>query len=88
MNTQEPWEVNLPESMKTFIHEILEQIPEAGGARFAFVSTLNKIAAPSKEVQQRLDKLTALEGSGVDNWEWYDDAIATLVDDEEDEDDN
>lgn len=31
-------------------------------------------------VRQRLNKLQALEDAGVDNWEWYGDAIASLAD--------
>ena len=30
------------------------------------------------EVQKRLRILDALEAAGVDNWEWYDDAVADL----------
>lgn len=30
------------------------------------------------ELENRSDKLRALENAGVDNWEWYDDAMSTL----------
>lgn len=29
----------------------------------------------TREIQQKLDKLEALENGGVDNWEWYDEAL-------------
>lgn len=28
-----------------------------------------------KKIQRQLDKLAALEAGGVDNWEWYDEAL-------------
>lgn len=87
MNTQQPWEEDLPESVKKFMQEIIEQVPEEGGGRWAFISVLNSIAKPSKEVQHRLDKLQALENNGVDNWDYYDDAMAELTGNEEGEDD-
>ena len=40
----------------------------------------------SKEAYQELikdhRKLMALESAGVDNWEWYDDAMSSLEDNE------
>lgn len=29
-----------------------------------------------RKIQRQLDKLSALENNGVDNWEWYGDALA------------
>lgn len=38
-----------------------------------------------EEAQDRLKKLDALEAGGVDDWEWYDDAMSSITDkDEED----
>jgi hypothetical protein len=38
-----------------------------------------------EEAQDRLKKLDALEAGGVDNWVWYDDAMSSITDkDEED----
>jgi len=35
----------------------------------------NPISIKNKEIQERLNLLNALEIAGVDNWEWYGDAI-------------
>ena len=35
-----------------------------------------------KRYQERDRKLSALENAGVDNWDWYDDAMADLEDEE------
>ena len=35
-----------------------------------------------KRYQERERKLSALENAGVDNWEWYGDAMAEFEDDE------
>ena len=36
-------------------------------------------------LETRINKLDALEAYGVDNWEWYDDAMSSITDkDEED----
>ena len=86
MSTQQPWEVDLADSAKQFMNEVIEQIPETGGARAAFVMILNRIAAPTKEVQSRLDKLQALENGGVDNWDGYDWAMEELQGDANDDD--
>lgn len=42
-----------------------------------------------KELLRTEKELAALEAGGVDNWEWYSEALdaAGLFDDEEDEDD-
>ena len=88
MNTkQQPWEVDLPVSSQHFMQDIISQVPEECGARAAFISVLNQIAAPSKEVQHRLDKLQALENAGVDNWDGYDWAMEELTDEDDDNDD-
>lgn len=36
----------------------------------------NPINAENTEVQERLEKLYKLEAAGVDNWEWYDEAMS------------
>ena len=38
----------------------------------------NPIDLNNLEVQQRLDLLDALKSAGVDNWEWYDEAISSI----------
>jgi chromosome segregation ATPase len=38
----------------------------------------NHINIENAEIQERLAKLDALEQYGVDNWEWYDDAINSI----------
>ena len=35
------------------------------------------------QLLQRSRKLRALENGGVDNWEWYDEALTEYYDDEE-----
>lgn len=39
----------------------------------------------SKETRKKLAKLEALERGGVDNWEWYDESLKSLVEEEEKE---
>lgn len=36
----------------------------------------SKIDIDNAEIIERLDKLAALEAGGVDNWEWYDEAMS------------
>jgi hypothetical protein len=81
------WDTELQEASKEFMDEIIAQVPEA--AQGLFVMVLNQIAAPTKDVEQRLAKLGALEAHGVDNWTYYYDAMADLAEDEgEDEEDD
>lgn len=40
----------------------------------------NPIALQNAEVQKRLEKLDALEAGGVDNWEWYGEAMSGVND--------
>lgn len=40
--------------------------------------TWERIAVLNDETDFRLRKLAALEAGGVDNWEWYDDAMEKL----------
>ena len=39
----------------------------------------------SKETRKKLAKLEALERGGVDNWEWYDESLKSLVEEEKKE---
>lgn len=38
-----------------------------------------------EKAEERLKKLDALEGHGVDNWEWYDDAMSSIADETEED---
>jgi septal ring factor EnvC (AmiA/AmiB activator) len=38
----------------------------------------NPITEVSSEIQEKLDKLEALENGGVDNWEWYGESMSAL----------
>lgn len=44
----EQWENNLRESERDFMKSIIDQVPEAMGARAAFVGILNAISTPPK----------------------------------------
>jgi len=78
------WRNYLQPSSVQFIQEIINQIPEANGLRIAFEALLDKLAtAVDKDTQSKLDKLAALERNGVDNWEYYDDAMEELEADED-----
>jgi len=73
----------LSPAAQEFLDEIRVQLPPETVVLFdAILGNLSKLA---EAVQQRLDKLDALEAGGVDNWEWYDEAMSVL-DDEDEED--
>jgi len=73
----------LSPAAQEFLDEIRVQLPPETVVLFdAILGNFSKLA---EAVQQRLDKLDALEAGGVDNWEWYDEAMSVL-DDEDEED--
>lgn len=74
----------LSQAAQEFLDEIRVQLPSETVVLFDAI--LGNLSKPSEAVQQRLDKLSALEAGGVDNWEWYDEAMSVL-DDEAEEDD-
>lgn len=79
------WKERLQPASAQFTQEIVDQVPEANGARMAFEALLDTLAkSVDKDTQFKLDKLQALENNGVDNWDYYDDAMAELEDDEDD----
>jgi hypothetical protein len=49
------------------------------------ITTIEKLEKYKANAEPRLAKLSALEAEGVDNWEWYDEAMSTLAKDEDDE---
>ena len=49
------------------------------------ITTINKLEKFKANAEPRLAKLDALEAYGVDNWEGYGDAMASLTGDEDDE---
>jgi hypothetical protein len=49
------------------------------------ITTIEKLEKYKANAEPRLAKLDALEAAGVDNWEWYDEAMSTLTEDEDDE---
>jgi hypothetical protein len=49
------------------------------------ITTIEKLEKYKANAKPRLYKLDALEAEGVDNWEWYDEAMSTLAKDEDDE---
>lgn len=49
------------------------------------IEKLEKLEKYKANTAPRLAKLSALEAAGVDNWEWYDEAMSTLAKDEDDE---
>lgn len=49
------------------------------------ITTIEKLEKFKVFAEPRLNKLNALEAYGVDNWEGYGDAMASLVGDEDDE---
>jgi hypothetical protein len=76
MNPSEAWKEGLQPSSVDFMTSIIEQVPEAMGARSAFVTILNRIHdTVDPGINERLKKLDALEAGGVDNWENYDFAM-------------
>lgn len=48
--------------------------------------TVTITASRLAELEFAERKLGLLEAAGVDNWEWYGDAVAPLYDDEDDDD--
>lgn len=78
------WNDVLKGASKIFMDEIVAQMPDS--ARDAFETLLDSLTKHvSDEIEYDLRKLSALEAGGVDNWEWYDDAMESLRE-EEDED--
>jgi len=80
-------------AMQTFLDELGKAVVAVMAERDQLASSLSTVQT---ELQQHKDalaqaqgsirKLAALEAAGVDNWEWYGDAMAELYgDDEEDE---
>lgn len=49
------------------------------------ITTIEKLEKFKAFAEPRLDRLNALEAYGVDNWEGYGDAMASLDGDEDDE---
>ena len=49
------------------------------------ITIIEKLEKYKANSEPRLAKLDALEAAGVDNWEWYDEAMSTLTEDEDDE---
>ena len=49
------------------------------------ITIIEKLEKYKANAEPRLAKLDALEAAGVDNWEWYDEAMSTLTEDEDDE---
>lgn len=78
----------LQKGSQSFLADIREQLPEE--YQTTFDRLLEKLGEPSEEIQKRLDKLTALEVNGVDNWEGYDQSLedAGLLDNEDEESEN
>lgn len=75
------------EGALSFLKGIESQIPE-GLVREMFNCVLDVLgAAMSDDDAYKLRKLNALENAGVDNWEWYDDAMEELHNEENEEDD-
>ena len=83
----ERYEELLDQSELVYVQDIVSQIPETMGARDAFVRILNSLAErQTKEKRRNLEKLAALEGGGVDNWDGYDFSMEELLDQWEEED--
>ena len=83
----ERYEELLYQSELVYVQDIVSQIPETKGARDAFVRILNSLAErQTKEKRRNLEKLAALEGGGVDNWDGYDFSMEELLDQWEEED--
>jgi hypothetical protein len=73
-------------AVQSMVQDIVDQVPEAHGARDAFESCLNVLASyidPEKEAQ--LEIYQALVDGGVEDWDGYDDALsdAGIGDDDE-----
>jgi len=49
------------------------------------ITTIEKLEKFKAFANPRLDRLDALEAAGVDNWEGYGEAMASLSEDEDDE---
>jgi hypothetical protein len=67
---------DLSTAQQEFLQEICEQLP--GVALLSFNNILRQLGTPSKEDQERLDLLDALEAAGVDNWQGYEEAMDML----------
>ena len=83
-------EKRLSQANIKFLEELFAQC--SGIVQLALESILDKLAAPSPEVQRRLEKLALLEEYGVDNWSGYDEALKDwdgyVDEDEEEEEEN
>jgi len=75
-------------------HPVMIEVHPLGGRYTCKVSHLkvmrinrvDHVEVPTARFQELLNdeaKLSALEVAGVDNWEWYGEAMATLGDDED-----
>jgi hypothetical protein len=56
---------------------------EGSELSIAAMKLLVQMDQEREQNQDRLDKLDALERGGVDNWEWYDDCMEQLREDED-----
>lgn len=72
----------LSPAAQEFLQEIRGQM--SADVILLFDATLANLGKPSAATQTRLDKLSALEDAGVDNWEGYDEAMAELEGDKDD----
>lgn len=76
-------------SIESLLQSEIERCDDVATAMFLQVvlDTLHNRANAITKLQTRLKKLNALERNGVDNWEWYDEAMSELDDDATAEDD-
>ena len=58
----------------------IHTIPDQGTCPFTGAKMSDEAWGALKVLQERNDKLDALEGAGVDNWEGYGDAMQALGD--------
>ena len=83
----EQYEKLLHTSELAYVNDIVSQIPETMGGRKAFINILNTLAQRrTKETTRKLEKLSALEAGGVDNWDGYDFSMEELSAQWEEED--
>lgn len=48
-----------------------------------YIEEIERLKKELAAANKRLRKLDALEAGGVDNWEWYDEAMSSLSDEDE-----
>jgi len=63
--------------MSPNIKMILEQF-EAEGLQEYWATIIAKAQKELSDLENAQKKLTALENAGVDNWEWYSDAMESM----------